>query len=137
MSSKWDDLVREIEGEIWADFSETVKEHANNPRNLGIMEKASSGASVTGQCGDTIKIWLGVEDDVIEKISFWTDGCGTTVAAGSMVTDLAKGKGLEEALKITGLEVLDKLGGLPDDSVHCAILATNALHEAIKNYKMK
>lgn len=135
MFTEWDKLVAELEEHAWSDFSEIVIDHAKNPRNLGNIKDESSYAYLTGQCGDTIQIWLKIEGDLIKEITFWTDGCGTTIASGSMVTEMAKGKRIAEALKITPMEVLDALGGLPDDSVHCAILATNTLHEAIKKYR--
>lgn len=132
MSSNWDELIKMFETEMWSDFNEIVIEHAKNPRNIGRIENASGYAFLTGQCGDTIQIWLKVNDDIIEDITFWTDGCGTTIASGSMITELAKGQSIEDALNISPLEVLNALGGLPDEHIHCAILATNTLHEAIK-----
>lgn len=137
MDSNWDDIIKEIEDEVWKGYSDIVVDHVNNPRNIGIMQDESSEALVTGDCGDSIRIYLKMQDDVIDEISFWTDGCGSTIAAGSMVTDLAKGKKMNTALKLTPVEVIDSLGGLPEESVHCAVLATNALHEAIKKYQKK
>jgi len=130
----WNDIVRELEKIMLEKYSKTVIDHANNPRNLGEIENAGSYAAVTGQCGDTIEMWLNVTNETIAEIAFSTNGCGTTKAAGSMVTELAKGKSLNDALQITPLEVLEALGGLPEDHVHCAFLATNALHEAIENF---
>jgi len=136
MASDWDELIKLFENELWSNFNEVVIDHAKNPRNLGRIDEADSYAFLTGQCGDTIQIWLKINaEDVIEEITFWTDGCGTTIASGSMVTELAKGKHIQDALKITPLDVLNALGGLPDESIHCAILAVNTLHEAIKNRK--
>ncbi|RKO66805.1 iron-sulfur cluster assembly scaffold protein [Desulfofundulus salinus] len=135
MSFDLDRLAEELQKKIWSQFSDVVIDHANNPRNIGSIEDADGYASVTGLCGDTIQIWLKVTDGKIGEITFWTDGCGTTIAAGSMVTELARGKALPEALQITPRDVLDALGGLPEESVHCAFLAANALHEAIKDYR--
>ncbi|MFZ7103925.1 MAG: iron-sulfur cluster assembly scaffold protein [Peptococcaceae bacterium] len=135
MSIDWEKLVKELESCFWSAFSETVIDHAKNPRNLGNIQDESSYAYLTGQCGDTIQIWVKIEEDMIKEITFWTDGCGTTIASGSMVTELAKGKNIADALQITPLEVLEALGGLPDESVHCAILATNTLQEALKKYQ--
>ncbi len=135
MSFDLDRIAAELQKKIWSQFSDVVIDHANNPRNAGSIEGADGYASVTGLCGDTIQIWLKVTDGKIGEITFWTDGCGTTIAAGSMVTELARGKALPEALQITPRDVLDALGGLPEESVHCAFLAANALHEAIKDYQ--
>ncbi len=114
--------------------SETAIDHMRNPRNAGLINNADGQARITGPCGDTMEIWLRVNDGVIEHASFWTDGCGTTIAAGSMVTELAKGKRAGEAFRIEQQDVLDALGGLPEDSVHCALLAANTLKQAIQDY---
>lgn len=137
MDSEFDKVVAEIEKEIWSKFSDVVIDHARNPRNAGRIKDADGYAEVTGMCGDAMQIWIKVRDDVLDEIAFWTDGCGTTVAAGSMVTVLARGKKVDDALKITPIDVLDALEGLPDESVHCAFLAANTLHEAIRNYLSK
>jgi len=89
---------------------------------------------VTGPCGDTIEIWLKVKSDKITNATFLTDGCEATVATGSIVTELAKGKSIPEALKINKQHVLNASGGLPDESMHCALLATHTLREAIMDY---
>ncbi|MGB9804021.1 iron-sulfur cluster assembly scaffold protein [Desulfofundulus sp.] len=130
-----DKLAEELQKKVWSEFSDVVIDHASNPRNIGRIEGADGYASVSGFCGDTIQIWLKVTDGKISDITFWTDGCGTTIAAGSMVTELAKGKTLSEALQITPRDVLEALGGLPEENVHCAFLAANTLHEAIKDYQ--
>lgn len=115
-------------------YSETVIDHAMHPRNLGDLDDADGFAKVTGPCGDTMEIWLRVRGDVIADTAFFTDGCGTSIASGSMTTEMAKGKTLLEARKISQQDVLDALGGLPEDSAHCALLAANTLKEAIKDY---
>ncbi|MGB9887303.1 MAG: iron-sulfur cluster assembly scaffold protein [Moorellales bacterium] len=115
-------------------YSPTVIDHATRPRNLGSMANADGIGCITGPCGDTMKIWLRVEDDRIVRATFWTDGCGTTLAAGSMVTELATGKTIRAALEIGQQEVLQALGGLPAESQHCALLAANTLKEAIRDY---
>jgi len=134
MSSELDKALEEIQRELWADYTETVIDHAQNPRNAGRIPNADGSASVTGPCGDTMDIWLKVKDNTIKEITFWTDGCGTSIAAGSMVTEMAKGKSIIQASKIRQQDVLDALGGLPEDSVHCALLAANTLNAAIKDY---
>jgi len=114
-------------------YTETAIEHMRNPRNAGLISNPDGQARMTGLCGDTMEIWLRVRDGIIEQATFWTDGCGTTIAAGSMATELAKGKRVAEAFRIVQQDVLDALGGLPDDSVHCALLAANTLREAVKD----
>ena len=134
MSSELDNLAEELQKQAWAGYSPVVIDHAQNPRNVGNIPDADGFASVTGSCGDTMEIWLRVRNGTIANATFWTDGCGTSIAAGSMVTELARGKGAAEALKITPDDVLKALGGLPEDSVHCALLAADTLKEAIRDY---
>jgi nitrogen fixation NifU-like protein len=134
MSSEFDKMVEELQKEMWAGYSLVVIDHAQNPRNVGSIQDADGFASVTGPCGDTMEIWLKVKDGTIAKASFFTDGCGTTIAAGSMVTEMVKGKGLSLAQKINEQDILEALGGLPEESQHCALLAANTLKEAIRDY---
>jgi nitrogen fixation NifU-like protein len=134
MASEVDKIAEELEKEVWAGYTEVVIDHAQNPRNVGSIPNADGVSMVTGPCGDTMEIWLGVREDVIKEATFWTDGCGTTIAAGSMVTELAKGKTIREAMTITQKDVLDALGGLPEESEHCALLASDTLKEAVKDY---
>ena len=115
-------------------YSQTVIEHATKPRNVGMIPNADGFSQITGPCGDTMQIWLRVRDNVIQRATFWTDGCGTTIAAGSMVTDMVTGKKLEHVLGITQEDILEALGGLPEDSVHCALLASNTLRAACRDY---
>lgn len=115
-------------------MSETVIDHGLNTRNLGISEKSNAFSIVFGPCGDTMAVWLYIENNIITDISFTTDGCMTSLAAGSMVTELAKGKNIDDAQQISQKDVLDALGGLPKESEHCALLAANTLKEALKNY---
>ncbi|MGQ9498295.1 MAG: iron-sulfur cluster assembly scaffold protein [Desulfotomaculales bacterium] len=134
MDAKLRQLAADIEKQMWADYTEQVVDHALNPRNVGRIEDADGFARVTGGCGDSIEIWIRVTNDAITEITFRTDGCGASIAAGSMVTELAKGKTVREALRISGLDVLNALGGLPAESEHCAVLAANALNAAITQY---
>ena len=134
MASELDKIVEELQKEVWAGYSEVVIEHAQNPRNVGSISNADGFARVTGPCGDTMEIWLRVRDGTVKNATFWTDGCGTTIAAGSMVTELVQGKTIANALRTTQQDVLDALGGLPEESVHCALLAANTLKETIKDY---
>jgi len=134
MSSSWEEFEELIKQEMRKIYSEAAIEHGMNPRNLGDMEDADGFAKVTGSCGDTMEIWLKVRDGTIAKATFLTDGCGTSIASGSMVTEMAKGKSLTKAHKISQDDVLNALGGLPEESQHCALLAANTLKAAIKDY---
>jgi len=134
MTSEFDELQELIMADIKKVYSETVIDHAMNPRNVGDMENAEGFGRVTGSCGDTMEMWLKVRDGVIADAIFLTDGCGTTIASGSMVTELVKGKNITGAQKVTQQDVLSALGGLPEESLHCALLATETLKEAIKDY---
>ena len=138
MAEKFDDSFKELEQSVMEDmktvYSEKTIDHFLNPRNLGDIPAPDGFGRITGPCGDTMKICLKVRDSRVMNASFWTDGCGPSIASGSMVTELAKGKSITEASKITQDDVLDALGGLPEKSLHCALLAANTLKEAIKNY---
>jgi nitrogen fixation NifU-like protein len=134
MTSESDKLNEQIMSEMRKRFTETVIDHARNPRNLGTLADPDSCAVITGPCGDTMVICLKVKENRILEAAFMTDGCGTTIAAGSMATELAKGKPLVEAYRISQEDILNALGGLPEDSRHCALLAANTLKEAIKEY---
>ena len=112
----------------------TVIGHGMKPRNVGVMQDADGFARVTGPCGDTMEIWLKVNGDTIINASFMTDGCGTSIASGSMVTEMTKSKRISDAQKTTQQDVLDALGGLPQESEHCALLAANTLKAAIRDY---
>jgi len=133
MSSSWEQFEELIKQEMRKIYSEAVVEHSMNPRNLGELEDADGFARVTGPCGDTMHMWLKVKDGTISGASFMTDGCGTTLASGSMITELVKGKSLAKAIKISQEDVLNSLGGLPEESQHCALLATDTLKAAIKD----
>jgi len=134
MVSSWQKFEELIKQEMRKIYSEAVVEHSMDPRNLGNLEDADGFARVTGPCGDTMSIWLKVKGDTIINASFTTDGCGTTIASGSMVTEMVKGKSISEARNATQRDVLDALGGLPQESEHCALLAANTLKAAIRDY---
>lgn len=109
-----------------------------NPKNVGVIEDPDGYGKVGNPvCGDLMEIFIKVEDDVITDIKFKTFGCGSAIATSSMVTELAKGKHVDEAMKITRNDVADELDGLPPQKMHCSNLAADALHEAIKDYKIK
>jgi nitrogen fixation NifU-like protein len=134
MTSAWEQFEELIKAQMRKIYSETVIDHAMNPRNLGDMEDADGFARVTGPCGDTMEIWLRAKNGDLTDATFLTDGCGTSIASGSMVTEMAKGKNITEAQKISQQDVLSALGGLPEESQHCALLAADTLKEAIRNY---
>jgi nitrogen fixation NifU-like protein len=133
MSSSWEKFEELIKAKMLETFSEAAVEHSMNPRNVGDMADADGFAKITGPCGDTMELWLKLKGDTIQQASFLTDGCGTSIASGSMVTELAKGKKLGQAQRISQQDVLDALGGLPEESEHCALLAANTLKAAIKD----
>ena len=134
MSSELDELQEIIMADARKVYSGTVIDHAMNPRNVGDLQDADGFARVTGPCGDTMEIWLKVKDSTISDASFMTDGCGTSIASGSIVTEMTKGKSISEAQRITRRDVLDALGGLPEESQHCALLAANTLKAALRDY---
>ena len=134
MASEFDELQELINAEMGKIYSETAIDHAMNLRNVGDMEDADGFAKVTGSCGDTMEIWLKVHNGTITDVTFMTDGCGTSIASGSMVIEMVKGKNVSEAGNIRQQDVLDALGRLPEESEHCALLAANTLKEAIRDY---
>jgi nitrogen fixation NifU-like protein len=134
MTSAWEQFQEIVKEKMREHFSEIVVEHALNPRNVGDIEDYSGLANYTGPCGDSMQIWLKVEDEKITDASFMTDGCGTTIASGSMITELAKGKSLTDARNLDQKTVLKELGGLPEESEHCALLAERTLKQAIDDY---
>lgn len=123
-------------------YSKEVMDHFMNPRNVGVIKNAS-GVGETGNptCGDIMKIFLDIEKidgkDIIKDVKFQTFGCGAAVATSSMVTEMVKGKTLDEAERISNAAVAEALGGLPPVKMHCSNLAANALHAAIEDYRKK
>lgn len=134
MNSEFDVSENNTADEIFSTYTDTVIDHAMNPRNVGSIPNADGFACVTGPCGDTMEIWLSIRDGRIRNATFWTDGCGTTIAAGSMATEIVKGKSISKGFQLTQDDILNELGGLPEESVHCALLAANTLREAIRDY---
>jgi nitrogen fixation NifU-like protein len=119
-------------------YSEKVMEHFRNPRNVGEIPDADGVGTVGNPvCGDMMTIYIKVKDNRVDDIKFKTFGCGAAVATSSMITELAKGKTLDEAMTITRSDVASSLGGLPTVKMHCSNLAADALHEAIKDYQKK
>ncbi|MDP2859105.1 MAG: Fe-S cluster assembly scaffold protein NifU [Bacillota bacterium] len=119
-------------------YTEKVMEHFQNPRNVGEIEHADGSGTVGNPvCGDIMKMTIKVEDDRIKDIKFKTFGCGAAIATSSMVTEMARGRTIAEALEITNRMVADLLGGLPPNKMHCSNLAADALHKAIEDYRSK
>ncbi|HVP26158.1 MAG TPA: Fe-S cluster assembly scaffold protein NifU [Candidatus Bathyarchaeia archaeon] len=119
-------------------YTEKVMEHFKNPRNMGEIPDADGIGTVGNPvCGDLMTIYIKVKDNRLEDIKFKTFGCGSAIATSSMITELAKGKTLEEGLKISRADVADSLGGLPPVKMHCSNLASDALHAAIEDYYKK
>jgi len=119
-------------------YTEKVMEHFKNPRNMGEIPGADGVGTVGNPvCGDMMTVYIKVKDNRIEDIKFKTFGCGAAIATSSMITELAKGKIIDEALEITRADVAESLGGLPPIKMHCSNLAADALHAAIKDYREK
>jgi nitrogen fixation NifU-like protein len=119
-------------------YSKKVMEHFTNPRNVGEFEDPDGVGTVGNPvCGDLMQVSIKVKDDVITDVRFKTFGCGLAIATASMVTEMAKGKTIEEAMAITRTDVADELEGLPPVKMHCSNLAADALHAAIKDYQEK
>ncbi len=120
------------------EYSEKVMDHFSNPRNVGEIENASGVGTVgNAKCGDIMRIFLDIEDNVIKDAKFKTFGCGAAVATSSIATEMIIGKTVEEALKLTNKAVMEALGGLPPVKVHCSLLAEEAVHAALWDYAQK
>ena len=136
-----DELVKNIEEAVLEEareiYTEKTLEEAYNPKNVGELETSSGAARVTGPCGDTLQIHIKVEENKIVDCKFITDGCGASMACGSVVTELVKGKTIEEALSVENKDVLSVLGGLPEENIHCSVLAVDTLKAALEDYRSK
>ena len=139
--SDFDRMVEELQQQIIeqerALYSATVIEQAHNPRNLGRMTEPDARGLVHGWCGDTMEIYLRLNGERIKEAAFTTDGCGPSVACGSMLTAMVQGTSLEEASKIAPEELIAALDGLPEESVHCAELAVSTLQNALFNRRVE
>jgi nitrogen fixation NifU-like protein len=119
-------------------YSEKVMDHFMNPRNVGEIPDADGVGSVGNPvCGDMMTFYIGVDDDRLTDVKFKTFGCGAAISVSSMVSEMAKGKTLEEAKKITNADVAEELGGLPKNKMHCSNLGADALHKAIEDYESR
>ena len=116
-------------------YSEKVMEHFRNPRNVGVIEDADGVGEVgNAQCGDIMKIYLKIENDIIVDVKFETFGCGSAIASSSMATELIKGKPVSEALALTNKAVVEALNGLPAHKLHCSVLAEEAIKKTLQDY---
>lgn len=119
-------------------YSEKVLDHFMNPRNVGEIENADGVGQVgNAKCGDIMKIFLKIEDDIIKDVKFKTFGCGAAVATSSIATEMVIGKNVDEALEITNKAVIEALDGLPPEKIHCSVLAEEAIKSAIEDYIAK
>ena len=119
-------------------YSEKVMQHFMNPHNVGEIKDADGIGEIGNPvCGDMMTFYIKVKDNRLDDVKFKTFGCGAAIAVSSMVSDIAKGKTLEEALKITNKDVANELGGLQKNKMHCSNLGADALHAAIKDYRKK
>ena len=134
MASAWKKFEEIIKAKMRTVYSETVVELGMNPINLGEIEDTNGFGRITGPCGDTMSIWLKIEEDCIVDAGFTTDGCTTSLASASMATILAKGANIEDARNVSQQDILDALDGLPEENRHCALLASNTLKAAIEDY---
>lgn len=120
------------------EYSDKVMEHFTKPRNIGELDNPDGMGEVGNPvCGDMMKFTIKVKDDRIEDVKYLTFGCGAAIAVSSMVSEMAKGKTLDEAMKITNKQVAEELGGLPGNKMHCSNLGADALHKAIEDYRAK
>ena len=119
-------------------YSEKVMEHFRNPRNVGVIEDANGIGEVgNAKCGDIMKMYLKIEDDVIQDVKFETFGCGSAIASSSMATEMIKGKPLSEVSQLTNKAVTEALDGLPAHKIHCSVLAEEAIKSALEDYEAR
>ena len=117
-------------------YSEKVMDHFLHPRNLGVIEDANAVGEVgNAKCGDIMKMYLKIEDDIIQDVKFETFGCGSAIASSSMATEMIKGKPVSEAMKLTNQAVTEALDGLPAHKLHCSVLAEEAIQSALEDYR--
>ena len=119
-------------------YSEKVMDHFRNPRNVGVLEDANGIGEVgNAKCGDIMKMYLKIEDDIVKDVKFETFGCGSAIASSSMATELIKRKRVSEARQLTNKAVAEALDGLPDYKMHCSVLAQEAIESALKDYESR
>ncbi|MDI6885518.1 MAG: iron-sulfur cluster assembly scaffold protein [archaeon] len=129
-----EETISKEESEI---YTEKTLEEAYNPKNVGELKNPDGVARITGPCGDTMQMHIRVYGDKIMDSKFITDGCGASIACGSVVTEMVKGKTIEEAINVEDKDILSILGGLPEENLHCPVLAVNTLRAALEDYNNK
>ncbi|KYK25341.1 iron-sulfur cluster assembly scaffold protein [Thermoplasmatales archaeon SM1-50] len=128
------ELQKKIDHDEEQAYSKTVIREYRNPTNFGVLKHPDAVGVIKGSCGDTLKIYLKIRKGKITDARFWTDGCGATLASGNMLLRMIKGKTLQEANTITNTKLIEALERLPQEHYHCALLAVNTLHAAVKQY---
>ena len=119
-------------------YSEKVMDHFLHPQNVGVIEDANAVGEVgNAKCGDIMKMYLKIEDDIIQDVKFETFGCGSAIASSSMATEMIKGTPLSEAMQLTNQAVTEALDGLPAHKIHCSVLAEEAIHSALEDYERR
>lgn len=138
MAGNFEDLMKDLQQRIFQEtkdtYGEQVFERWLQPKHLGKMPNATASARITGSCGESMEIYLIIEDDTVTEASFYTDGCGASVACGSAAAELATDKTLDEVALVGEEVIIETLGRLPEDHQHCALLAAETLQMAIHNY---
>ena len=141
MAKELDDFVEELQKQIFDEtreaYGEVVFNRWLNPLYMGKIENPDGYACLTGSCGDTMQIFLKLDNNRVTKASFQTDGCGTSAVCGSFAAEMAHGKSPDQLLEVTGDAILQKLGELPEEEKHCAFLAGETLQEALNDYMIK
>ena len=137
-NQEFDALINKIQDEVFAEAKNALGEKGfdrwRNPKFCGVIDNAHSHARMKGSCGDTMQMYLLVDDDCIKQVSYITDGCSSSSIAGSFTAEMAMGKTLTEVLDMTGEDVLGEIGTFPEAEKHCAHLAVSTLHEAVNNF---
>lgn len=141
MDNDLDKLASELQKAIDDDarniYSEEVIQYSSHPKNLGRMNDPDGSASIKGLCGDTMEMYLVIAGGIIIDARFYTDGCGVTLACGSVATELAKARSINDVLMISPADIIYTLKSLPDENLHCAILAVSTLHKALADYLLR
>ena len=137
MADNIEEIVKSLQDTVSEGYSQKLKDELFDPKNIGKIENPDSHVRITGVCGDTVEIYLAIEDGRINDIKFMTDGCGATIVCASYVTRTVKGKSIEEALRIKPEDVDEYFEGLPKENKHCAILSVITLRAALEEYRSK
>lgn len=134
MNDPLDEVQEHLFGDLREFYSETTIDHIMHPRNVGSLSNPDGYASLHSDCGESMEIWLKMRDNRINEVGYWTDGCAATIACGSMVGEMTKGKTVNQALTISPRNLADTLENLPEGNFHCAELAVNTLKAAVRDF---